>query len=138
MADLTSGSDQGPSSGADSQGSSEPTGEPAPRRWSGHPELDDDPGPSAFPNNVSELLTRAQLDNARDVFKLVETRSALSPYQERELAVKIIQKLAAFHEDVIDGLIAEEKSESVAAWAMDLNRIRVAISLLEAVELSDD
>ena len=87
---------------------------------------------------MSELLTRAQLDNARDVFRLVETRSALSPYQERELAVKIIQKLAAFHEDVIDGLIAEEKSESVAAWAMDLTRIRVAISLLEAVELSDD
>jgi hypothetical protein len=26
----------------------------------------------------------------------------------------------------------------VAAWAMDLTRIRVAISLLEAVELSDD
>ena len=138
MADLTSGSNPGPSSGADPQGSSEPIGEPAPRRWSGHPELDDDPGPSAFPSNVSELLTRAQLDNARDVFKLVETRSALSPYQERELAVKIIQKLAAFHEDVIDGLIAEEKSESVAAWAMDLNRIRVAITLLEAVELSDD
>ena len=138
MADLSSGSDHGPSSGSDSQGPSEPTGEPAPRRWSGHPELDDDPGPSAFPSNVSELLTRAQLDNARDVFKLVETRSALSPYQERELAVKIIQKLAAFHEDVIDGLIAEEKSESVAAWAMDLTRIRVAISLLEAVELSDD
>lgn len=138
MADLTSGSDPGSSSGADPQGSPEPIGGPAPLRWSGHPELDDDPGPSAFPSNVSELLTRAQLDNARDVFKLVETRSALSPYQERELAVKIIQKLAAFHEDVIDGLIAEEKSESVAAWAMDLNRIRVAISLLEAVELSDD
>jgi len=138
MADLTSGSDPGPSSGADPQGLPEPTGGAAPSRWSGHPELDDDPGPSAFPSNVSELLTRAQLDNARDVFKLVETRSALSPYQERELAVKIIQKLAAFHEDVIDGLIAEEKSESVAAWAMDLNRIRVAITLLEAVELSDD
>jgi hypothetical protein len=138
MADLTSGSDPVPSSGADPQGPPEPTGGAAPSRWSGHPEFDDDPGPSAFPNNVSELLTRAQLDNARDVFKLVETRSALSPYQERELAVKIIQKLAAFHEDVIDGLIAEEKSESVAAWAMDLNRIRVAISLLEAVELSDD
>ena len=138
MADLTSGSDPGPSSGADPQGPPEPTGGAAPRRWSGHPELDDDPGPSAFPSNVSELLTRAQLDNARDVFRLVETRSALSPYQERELAVKIIQKLAAFHEDVIDGLIAEEKSESVAAWAMDLTRIRVAISLLDAVELSDD
>jgi hypothetical protein len=138
MADLTSGSDSGSSSGADPQGPPEPIDGPAPRRWSGHPELDDDPGPSAFPSNVSELLTRAQLDNARDVFKLVETRSALSPYQERELAVKIIQKLAAFHEDVIDGLIAEEKAESVAAWAMDLNRIRVAISLLEAVELSDD
>jgi hypothetical protein len=138
MADLTSGSDPVPSSGADPQGLPEPSSGAAPSRWSGHPELDDDPGPSAFPSNVSELLTRAQLDNARDVFKLVETRSALSPYQERELAVKIIQKLAAFHEDVIDGLIAEEKSESVAAWAMDLNRIRVAITLLEAVELSDD
>jgi hypothetical protein len=139
MADLTSGSDPGPSSGADpQQGPLEPSGGAVPKRWSGHPELGDDPGPSAFPSNVSELLTRAQLDNARDVFRLVETRSALSPYQERELAVKIIQKLAAFHEDVIDGLIAEEKSESVAAWAMDLTRIRVAISLLEAVELSDD
>ena len=138
MADLTSGSDPGPSSGADRQGPPEPSSDRSQARWSGHPELDDDPGPSAFPSNVSELLTRAQLDNARDVFKLFETRSALSPYQERELAVKIIQKLAAFHEDVIDGLIAEEKSESVAAWAMDLNRIRVAITLLEAVELSDD
>jgi hypothetical protein len=137
MADLTSGSDPGPSSGADPQGPPEPNGGAVPKRWTGHPELGA-PGPSAFPSNVSELLTRAQLDNARDVFRLVETRSALSPYQERELAVKIIQKLAAFHEDVIDGLIAEEKSESVAAWAMDLTRIRVAISLLEAVELSDD
>jgi hypothetical protein len=104
----------------------------------GHPELGPGHSPSSFPSNVAELLTRAQLDNARDVFKLVETRSALSPYQERELAVKLIQKLAAFHEDVIDGLIAEDKAESVAAWAMDLNRIRVAITLLEAVELSDD
>jgi hypothetical protein len=138
MADLTSGSESGPSSGADPQGPHEPASSRGQGRWSGHPELGDDPGPSAFPSNVSELLTRAQLDNARDVFKLVETRSALSPYQERELAVKIIQKLAAFHEDVIEGLIAEEKAESVAAWAMDLNRIRVAISLLEAVELSDD
>ena len=132
MAESTAGPDP------DAGQSDEPQKAPAPPRWQGHPELEDDPGPSAFPNTVAELLTRAQLDNARDVFKLVETRSALSPYQERELAVKIIQKLAAFHEDVIEGLIAEEKSESVAAWAMDLNRIRVAISLLEAVELSDD
>lgn len=115
----------------------EATGPSAPR-WSGHPELEDDPGPRTFPRNVSELLTRAQLDNARDVYKLIETRSDLSPYQQRELAVKIIQKLAAFHEDMIDGLIAEEKADSSAAWAMDLTRIRVAIGLLESVELSDD
>jgi predicted ArsR family transcriptional regulator len=83
-------------------------------------------------------IPRGRPSRPAELFRLVETRSALSPYQERELAVKIIQKLAAFHEDVIDGLIAEEKSESVAAWAMDLTRIRVAISLLEAVELSDD
>lgn len=135
--------DRPDSDGSEAGGSAGKAGEGRPEgrlegRWSGHPELDDDPGPRSFPSNVSELLTRAQLDNARDVFRLVETRSDLSPYQERELAVKIIQKLAAFHEDVIDGLISEEKAESVAAWAMDLNRIRVAISLLEAVELSDD
>jgi len=146
--DAAPGEDPGdePAANPESEPGSEPPGRagpgpasaPKPARWSGHPELDDDPGPRSFPSNVSELLTRAQLDNARDVFKLVETRSDLSPYQERELAVKIIQKLAAFHEDVIDGLISEDKAESVAAWAMDLNRIRVAISLLEAVELSDD
>ena len=134
-------SSSGPNAASPGPAGAPGAGGPAGRsaaRWSGHPELDDDPGPHSFPSNVSELLTRAQLDNARDVFKLVETRSDISPYQERELAVKIIQKLAAFHEDVIDGLISEEKAESVAAWAMDLNRIRVAISLLEAVELSDD
>lgn len=142
MADRMSSTNDGAGAGSDPDFDPPTPSEPGAGKggglWSGHPELDDDPGPSSFPSNVSELLTRAQLDNARDVFKLVETRSDLSPYQERELAVKIIQKLAAFHEDVIDGLISEEKAESVAAWAMDLNRIRVAISLLEAVELSDD
>lgn len=145
MACLDSGSGSGPNP---NRSPGQPPGPPGPPPHHppgqqlgaspGHPELGSDLGPSSFPSNVAELLTRAQLDNARDVFKLVETRSALSPYQERELAVKLIQKLAAFHEDVIDGLIAEDKAESVAAWAMDLNRIRVAITLLEAVELSDD
>jgi hypothetical protein len=142
MARLDSGSGSGPNP---NRSPGQPPGPPPHHppgqqlgAYPGHPELGSDLGPSSFPSNVAELLTRAQLDNARDVFKLVETRSALSPYQERELAVKLIQKLAAFHEDVIDGLIAEDKAESVAAWAMDLNRIRVAITLLEAVELSDD
>ena len=138
MARLDSGSGAGPNpNGSPGQPPGPPPGQQL-GASPGHPELGPGHGPSSFPSNVAELLTRAQLDNARDVFKLVETRSALSPYQERELAVKLIQKLAAFHEDVIDGLIAEEKAESVAAWAMDLNRIRVAITLLEAVELSDD
>lgn len=36
-------------------------------------------GPGTMPDNVSDLLTRAQLDNARDVYKLIESRSELNP-----------------------------------------------------------
>lgn len=91
-----------------------------------------------MPSNVSELLTRAQLDNARDVYKLIESRSELNPYQDRELAVKIISKLADYHSDCIDKLIEEGKAEQVVGWSYDLHRLKLAIDLLEAVELSDD
>lgn len=104
-----------------------------------HPEMSDGYNASdSMPSNVSELLTRAQLDNARDVYKLIESRSELNPYQDRELAVKIISKLADYHNDVIEKLIEEGKAESVAGWAIDLHRLRLGIELLEGVDLSDD
>jgi hypothetical protein len=107
-------------------------GQPHPELSSGYNAAD------TMPSNVSELLTRAQLDNARDVYKLIESRSELNPYQDRELAVKIITKLADYHSDCIDKLIDEGKAESVAGWSYDLHRLKLAIDLLEAVELSDD
>ncbi len=91
-----------------------------------------------MPSNVSELLTRAQLDNARDVYKMIESRSDLNPYQDRELAVKIISKLADYHNDVIDKHIEEGKADAIAGWAIDLHRLKLAIDLLEGVDLSDD
>jgi len=92
----------------------------------------------SMPSNVSELLTRAQLDNARDVYKLIESRSELNPYQDRELAVKIISKLVDYHSDVIDKLVEERKADSVVGWSVDLHRLRLAVELLEGVDLSDD
>ena len=105
----------------------------------GHPELSGDyQGPDTMPSNVSELLTRAQLDNARDVYRLIESRSELNPYQERELAAKIINKLVDYHNTTIEKLIEENKAESIAGWAIDLQRLRSAVELLEGVDLSDD
>ena len=75
-------------------------------RASGHPELSGSyQGPDTMPSNVAELLTRAQLDNARDVYKLIESRSELNPYQDRELAVKIVNKLVDYHNITIDTLV---------------------------------
>lgn len=91
-----------------------------------------------MPSNVAELLTRAQLDNARDVYKLIESRSELSPYQDRELAVKIINKLLSYHSDIIDKLIEEGKAESVAGWSVDLHKLQLAVALLKDIDLSDD
>lgn len=91
-----------------------------------------------MPNNVSELLTRAQLDNARDVYKMIESRSELNPYQDRELAVKIIDKLADYHLSMLEKLIEDGKSESVASWSIDLRSLQLAIELLKGVDLSDD
>ena len=105
----------------------------------GHPELSECyQGPGNMPDNVGELLTRAQLDNARDVYKLIESRSELNPYQDRELAVKIINKLSEYHEEVIDKLINDDKTNSIPSWSVDLERLRLAAELLEKVELSDD
>jgi hypothetical protein len=105
----------------------------------GHPEVDGSyGGPGSMPDNVSELLTRAQLDNARDVYKLIESRSELNPYQDRELAVKIIDKLASYHGSTIDKLIEEGKAESVAGWSVDLHKLQLAVELLKDVDLSDD
>ena len=91
-----------------------------------------------MPSNVSELLTRAQLDNARDVYKLIESRSELNPYQDRELAVKIVAKLADYHSSVIDKLIEEGNAGSVAGWSIDLHKLQLAVELLKEVDLSDD
>ena len=104
-----------------------------------HPELRDGYNASdSMPSNVSELLTRAQLDNARDVYKLIESRSELNSYQDRELAVKVITKLVSYHNDVIDKLIEEGKADTIAGWAIDLHRLKLAIELLDSVDLSDD
>ena len=104
-----------------------------------HPELSGGfQGPDTMPSNVSELLTRAQLDNARDVYRLIESRSELNPYQERELAAKIINKLVDYHSTTIEKLIEENKAETIAGWAIDLQRLRSAVELLEGVDLSDD
>lgn len=104
-----------------------------------HPELSGSyQGPNTMPSNVSDLLTRAQLDNARDVYKLIESRSELNPYQDRELAVKIINKLADYHNSSIDKLIEEGNAESAVGWAIDLQRLKLAAELLERVDLSDD
>lgn len=106
---------------------------------SDHPELSDNYNAAdTMPSNVAELLTRSQLDNARDVYKLFESRSALNPYQDRELAVKIITKLADYHNNFISKLIDEGKAENIYSWSVDLHRLRLAIELLEKVELSDD
>lgn len=104
-----------------------------------HPEFDEGVhAPATMPANVADLLTRAQLDNARDVFRLVESRSELNPYQERELAVKIIKKLVTYHDSVIDKLFDAGDAPSLPGWSIDLQRLRLAIDLLEAVDLSDD
>lgn len=106
---------------------------------SGHPELSGGyQGPDTMPSNVSELLTRAQLDNARDVYRLIESRSELNPYQDRELAVKIVNKLADYHNTTIDKLIEVGNAESVVGWTIDLQRLKLAAELLERVDLSDD
>lgn len=108
-------------------------------RASGHPELSGSyQGPDTMPSNVAELLTRAQLDNARDVYKLIESRSELNPYQDRELAVKIVNKLVDYHNTTIDKLIEDGNAESVVGWAIDLQRLKHAAELLERVDLSDD
>ena len=110
-----------------------PGGEPI------HPEMSEGYNAAdTMPDNVSELLTRAQLDNARDVYKLIESRSELNPYQDRELAVKIIDKLAGYHSSTIDKLIEEGKAESVATWSIDLHKLLLSIELLKDVDLSDD
>ena len=90
------------------------------------------------PSNVNELLTRAQLDNSRDVYRLIEARSELNPYQDRELAVKIIGKLSDYHKEKVEALIEEGKADEIAAWSIDFQRLQVAIQMLEEVELSDD
>jgi len=92
----------------------------------------------SMPDNVSDLLVRSQLDNTRDVYKLIEARSELNAYQDRELAIKVINKLVQYHNDAIDKLVAEEKAELVAGWAIDLQRLTSSIQLLESVDLSDD
>lgn len=81
-------------------------------------------GPGTMADNVSELLTRAQLDNARDVYKLIESCSELNPCQDRELTAKTINKVADYHNDVVDKLIEEGKADQVAGWAADLTRLR--------------
>jgi len=91
-----------------------------------------------MPQNVSELLTRAQLDNARDEFLLIKSRSELNPSQDRELAVKIVRKLAEYHREVISKYIEEADASSVVSWTADLTRLDTAMQLLEEVELSDD
>ena len=92
----------------------------------------------SVPVNVSDLLTRAQLDNSRDVYRLIEARSELNPYQDRELAVKIITKLVDYHSDKIDEKVEEGKAGEVTAWATDYHRLNLAIMLLKEVLLSDD
>jgi len=91
-----------------------------------------------MPSNVGELLTRVQLDNARDAYKLLETRSELNPYQDRELAVKIINKLVDYHTNSISRLVDEGKADEISTWAIDHHRLTLAIELLEQVELSDN
>lgn len=117
---------------ADQQGNDHQSNPPS------HPELAGYNAADTMPSNVSELLTRAQLDNARDVYKLIESRSELNPYQDRELAVKIINKLVDYHDTVIEKLVEEGKAGSVPGWAIDLHRLKLAIDLLESVDLSDD
>lgn len=109
------------------------------RGSSDHPEFSGDYNAAdTMPNSVSELLTRAQLDNARDVYKLIESRSELNPYQDRELAVKIIDKLADYHSTVIEKLVEEGNAGSVAGWSIDLHKLQLAVELLKDVDLSDD
>lgn len=90
------------------------------------------------PSNVNELLTRAQLDNSRDVYRLIEARSELNPYQDRELAVKIISKLVNYHRERVEELVGEGKADEISSWAIDYHRLQLAIEMLEEVELSDN
>ena len=104
-----------------------------------HPEFADNyNAPDTMPDNVNELLSRVQLDNARDVHRLIEARSKLNPYQDRELAVKIIQKLIDYHISAIDKRVEKREAEYISAWAADLKTLEITVSLLESVELSDE
>mgnify|MGYP006280831071 CR=1 FL=1 len=111
----------------------QPAGDPP------HPEMSEGYNAAdTMPNNVSDLLTRAQLDNARDVYRVIESRSELNPYQDRELAVKIIDKLVEYHGSVIEKLVEESNTESIVGWSIDLHKLQLAIELLKDVDLSDD
>ncbi|MCP9913333.1 hypothetical protein KBZ07_07920 [Cyanobium sp. BA20m-14] len=61
----------------------------------------------SMPSTVSEP-SRAQLDNPRDVYKLIEK------------------------------LTEEGKAESVAGWSIDVHKLQLAVELLKDVDLSDD
>ena len=87
--------------------------------------------------NVSDLVAANDAEESRK--ELVE-RLTKDIYNEeiavgKDVVINLLTGILKWHHDAVDAYIAEGEAKNAAIWAMDLNRIDEAITLIKSVEI---
>ena len=88
-------------------------------------------------NSVNDLIEANDdiMTHEDTVAELMKPVYESEPTVGHQCAIDILENLLGFHHDMLNHFIAEGDKEAVALWAVDMNRIDTAITILKDVKV---
>ena len=87
--------------------------------------------------NVSDLVAANDKEESRKelVERLTKDIFAEDPAVGKDVIIALMTGLLKWHHDAVDNYIENGEAKNAAIWALDLNKIDEAITLIKCVEM---
>ena len=88
-------------------------------------------------NNVSDLVAANDKEESRKelVERLTKDVFAEDPAVGKDVLITLLTGLLKWHHEAVDNYIEKGDAKNAAIWALDLNKIDEAITLIKCVEM---
>ena len=87
--------------------------------------------------NVSDLVAANEAEESREelVGRLTKDIFEEDPAVGKDVIIALMTGLLKWHHEAVDSYIESNDAKNAAIWALDLNRIDEAITLMKCVEM---
>ena len=87
--------------------------------------------------NVNELIEANEAEESREnlVGRLCKDIFTEEPDVGKDVVITLLTGLLKWHHEAVDNYIAKGDAKNAAIWALDLNKIDEAITLIKCVEM---